>query len=259
MWTGSRIGTVFAIGGLGVALLAVGSGPAAASNNGQITFLAGVPVGQVRQIAASVNPPPVSEDPTKPAPTPPTLSGLLDIYNGTNLIANDVRAGTLVTVRVPTGNRTINVYADGQVPGTSRALLTKSGVQVNATVVQTMAIGLNRGGGALRAEVFRNQFPVAPGAGNAWVVFRNIGAMAAVDVRLGGQVAFRGLQNSQQAINAWIPGAAAIRVLGGSGRNTTLVRNDNYSVRGGRVNIVYVWGSENAGNVRLTTQLADIG
>lgn len=259
MRTGRRLGTVLAIGGLGVALLAVDSGPAAAANNGQITFLAGVPVGQVRQIAASVNPPPEPEDPTQPAPAPPTLSGLLDIYNGANLIANDVRAGTLVTVRVPTGNRTINVYADGQVPGTSRALLTKSGVQVSSTVIQTMAIGLNRGGRALRAEVFRNQFPVAPGAGNAWVVFRNIGATAAVDVRLGGQVAFRGLQNAQQAINAWLPGSAAIRVLGGSNRNTTLVRNDNYSVRGGRVNIVYIWGSESAGNVRLTTQLADIG
>jgi hypothetical protein len=259
MWAGSRIGTALAIGGVGMALLAVASGPASASSNGQVTFLSGVPVAQVRQIANSVNPPPAPVDPAKPAPAPPTLSGLLDIYNGTNLIANDVRAGTLVTVRVPTGNRTINVYADGQVPGTSRALLTKSGVQVNTTVVQTMAIGLNRGGGALRAEVFRNQFPLAPGAGNAWLVARNIGATAAVDVRVGGQVAFRGLQNSQRAVITRQPGAAAIRIMGGSGRNTTLARNDNFTVRGGRVNIIYIWGSESAGNVRLTTQLADIG
>ena len=259
MWTGSRIGTALAIGGLGVALLAIESGPAAAANNGQLTFVAGVPVAQVRQVALAVNPPPAPVDPTKPAPAPPALSGLLDIYNGTNLIANDVRAGAVVTVRVPTGNRTINVYADGQVPGTSRALLTKSGVQVNATVVQTMAIGLNRGGRALRAEVFRNQFPIAPGAGNAWLVVRNIAATAAVDVRVGGQVSFRGLQNSQQAVITRQPGAAAIRIMGGSGRNTTLARNDNFTVRGGRVNILYIWGSETAGNVRLTTQLADIG
>jgi len=259
MWAGSRVGIALAIGGLGIALVAVESGPAAASSNGQVTFMAGVPVAQVRQIALAVNPPPVSEDPTQPAPTPPTLSGLLDIYNGSNLIANNVRAGELVTVRVPTGNRTINVYADGQVPGTSRALLTKSGVQVNTSVVQTMAIGLNRGGRALRAEVFRNQFPIAPGAGNAWLVVRNIAATAAVDVRVGGQVAFRGLQNAQQAVITRAPGAAAIRIMGGSGRNTTLARNDNFTVRGGRVNILYIWGSETAGNVRLSTQLADIG
>lgn len=259
MRTRSRVGAAIAIGGLGIALLVFEPGPAAAANNGQLTFVAGVPVAQVRQIALEVNPPPAPEDPTTPAPAPPALSGLLDVYSGTTLIADDVRAGTVTTVRLPTGNRTINVYADGQVPGTSRALLTKSGVQVTATVVQTMAVGLNRGGRALRAEVFRNQFPIAPGAGNAWLVVRNIASTAAVDVRVGGQVAFRGLQNAQQAVITRQPGAAAIRVMGGSGRNTTLARNDNFTVRGGRVNILYIWGSEAADNVRLTTQLADIG
>lgn len=254
-----------------IALTAVGAftatagavSPAAAAQQGTLDLFNAVPAPVVRTLAPELPVTQTTTDPITGSSSTVTVgskpvSGLLDIYDGKKLIANNVKPGAFKSLKLSVGAHTINVYADGYEPGTGTTLISIRDVKVNTGPTPTLALRLNRTGTKMSSQTFANAPAVSPGGGNGWLVVRNLAATGPLDVTVNSKQLFADLANGRQAVSALPANQYTVAFRGGPGKKKVLAKATGVKVAPTKAAIVYVWGSAAAGVVKASVQTTTI-
>jgi len=159
----------------------------------------------------------------------------VDVYaNGERLI-DDFQPGTLTDpLQLPAGSYDLALYAADAPDASGDPLLSADGVAVPAGANATVVAHLTADGQPALTP-FVNDVTAVP-AGQARVTVRHTAAAPAVDVRAGGAVVVPGLEN---------PDEASLTVAAGT--STVAIGPADLALAEGTTNIVYAWGSEDAG------------
>ncbi|CAB5039979.1 MAG: DUF4397 domain-containing protein [Actinobacteria bacterium] len=184
----------------------------------------------------------------------PTGSGadVVDVYAGDALLIDNFTPGTLKTLEVPAGTYDLGVYADGETPAADTPVLEAKGVAVPAGANATVTANLTAAG-APALNVFINDTSKTA-AGQARVTVRHIAAAPAVDVRVNGNVAFSDLTNPNE-VKTDLAAASYQADVVLAGTDTVAIGPATLDLAEGTNTIVYAWGSAEAGNLALATQV----
>jgi hypothetical protein len=186
----------------------------------------------------------------------PTGSGadVVDVYAGDALLIDNFTPGTLKTLEVPSGTYDLGVYADGKTPSADTPVLEAKDVAVPAGANATVTANLTATG-TPALNVFVND-TTKTAAGQARVTVRHIAAAPAVDVRVNGKVAFSDLTNPNEVKTDLAAGSYKADVVL-AGTDTVAIGPATLDLAEGTNTIVYAWGSAEAGNLALATQVID--
>ena len=176
----------------------------------------------------------------------------VDVYaNGQELIPN-FTPGTLAgPLDIPAGTYDLQVFPDGQAPGSGPPAIQAQGVQVPAGANATLAAHLDEAGNPKLTVFVNDTSPV--GAGKARVTVRHVAAVPAVDVRAGGAPVISGLTNpNEQSLVVDAGTIAADVTLAGTG--TVVLGRADLSLAEGTSTILRAWGSASQNNLALAVQ-----
>ena len=177
---------------------------------------------------------------------------VVDVYANGEMLIDDFTPGTLETVTVPAGSYDLAVFADGETPDGGTAVLEAAGVEVPAGINATVTANLDADGNPA-LNVFVNDTS-AIAAGGARLTVRHIAAAPAVDVLADGSVVFADLTNPNEDI-ADVPAGMYEAAVNLAGTDTTAIGPAPVDLAEGANTIVYAWGSAEAGNLALATQV----
>jgi hypothetical protein len=169
----------------------------------------------------------------------------VDVYaNGERLI-DDFQPGTLTDpLQLPAGSYDLALYAADAPDASGDPLLSADGVAVPAGANATVVAHLTAEGQPALTP-FVNDVTAVP-AGQARVTVRHTAAAPAVDVRAGGAVVVPGLENPDEASLTVAAGTVSADVVV-AGTSTVAIGPADLALAEGTTNIVYAWGSEDAG------------
>jgi hypothetical protein len=179
---------------------------------------------------------------------------VVDVYAGDAMLIDNFTPGSLETLTVPEGTYDLAVYADGEGPDGGTAVLEAAGVEVPGGANATVTANLDAEGNAA-LNVYVNDIS-AVAAGEARLTVRHIAAAPAVDVRADGAVIIENLVNPDEAIVA-VPAATYSADVVLAGTDTVALGPADLTLDEGTNTIVYAWGSAEAGNLALATQVID--
>ena len=179
---------------------------------------------------------------------------VVDVYAGDAMLIDNFTPGTLETLTVPAGTYDLAVFADGESPDGGTAVLEAAGVEVPAGANATVTANLDADG-APALNVYVNDISEVA-AGEARLTVRHIAAAPAVDVRADGSVIIENLVNPDEAIVAVPAGTYSADVVL-AGTDTVALGPADLTLDEGTNTIVYAWGSAEAGNLALATQVID--
>ena len=179
---------------------------------------------------------------------------VVDVYAGDSMLIDNFTPGSLETLTVPEGTYDLAVYADGEGPDGGTAVLEAAGVEVPAGANATVTANLDAEGNAALNVYVNDISEVA--AGEARLTVRHIAAAPAVDVRADGAVIIENLVNPEEAIVAVPAGTYSADVVL-QGTDTVALGPADLALDEGTNTIVYAWGSAEAGNLALATQVID--
>ena len=179
---------------------------------------------------------------------------VVDVYAGDAMLIDNFTPGTLETLTVPEGTYDLAVFADGEGPGNGTAVLEAAGVEVPAGANATVTANLDAEGNPALNVYVNDTSEVA--AGEARLTVRHIAAAPAVDVRADGAVIIENLVNPDEAIVAVPAGTYSADVVL-AGTDTVALGPADLTLDEGTNTIVYAWGSAEAGNLALATQVID--
>ena len=179
---------------------------------------------------------------------------VVDVYAGDAMLIDNFTPGSLETLMVPEGTYDLAVFADGEGPDGGTAVLEAAGVEVPAGANATVTANLDAEGNAALNVYVNDISQVA--AGEARLTVRHIAAAPAVDVRADGAVIIENLVNPDEAIVAVPAGTYSADVVL-AGTDTVALGPADLSLAEGTNTIVYAWGSAEAGNLALATQVID--
>lgn len=177
---------------------------------------------------------------------------VVDVYAGDALLIDNFTPGSLETLTVPAGSYDLGVYADGATPADSDAVLSAEGVEVPAGANATVTANLDADGNPA-LNVFVNDISEVA-AGDARLTVRHIAAAPAVDVRADGTAIVEGLVNPDEAVTDVPAGTYSADVVL-AGTDTVVLGPADLDLAEGTNTIVYAWGSAEAGNLALATQV----
>jgi hypothetical protein len=177
---------------------------------------------------------------------------IVDIYAGDALLIDNFTPGSLETLTVPAGSYDLGVYADGATPADSDAVLSATGVEVPAGANATVTANLDADGNPALNVYVNDISEVA--AGDARLTVRHIAAAPAVDVRADGTVLVSDLVNPDEAV-ADVPTGTYSADVVLAGTDTVVLGPADLDLAEGTNTIVYAWGSAEAGNLALATQV----
>lgn len=177
---------------------------------------------------------------------------VVDVYAGDSLLIDNFTPGSLETVTVPAGSYDLGVYADGATPADSDAVLSAMGVEVPAGANATVTANLDAEGNPA-LNVFVNDTGELA-AGDTRLTVRHIAAAPAVDVRADGSAVVEGLVNPDEAVLDIPAGTYSADVVL-AGTDTVVLGPADLDLMEGSNTIVYAWGSAEAGNLALATQV----
>lgn len=177
---------------------------------------------------------------------------IVDVYAGDALLIDNFTPGSLETLTVPAGSYDLGVYADGATPADSDAVLSAMGVEVPAGANATVTANLDAEGNPALNVYVNDISEVA--AGDARLTVRHIAAAPAVDVRADGTALINGLVNPDEAI-ADVPAGTYSADVVLAGTDTVVLGPADLDLAEGTNTIVYAWGSADAGNLALATQV----
>ena len=188
----------------------------------------------------------------------PQGASAVDIYIGQRQIIDDLAPGKLQTVQVPSGRADIVVMPSGERPGTTPALLTKSGADIDGGTNMTITANLDDAGKP-ELNVFTNKTRTV-GQGMGRLTIRHIADAPAIDVRSRGNTMFERVTNSESLDTGLRAGRYSLRVSETGVPRPPLTRTEveirnkpGRSDMGNNV-IVYVWGDSEQGRVRTAVQ-----
>ncbi len=169
----------------------------------------------------------------------------VDVYaNGQELIP-DFQPGTLTDeMSLPAGSYDLAIYPAGSDPATTQPAAKADDVNVPAGVNATVVAHLTAEGTPVLTP-FVNDVSMVP-AGQARVTVRHVAAAPAVDVRAGGAVVAPGLTNPNEATLTVPAGTVSADVVL-AGTSTVAIGPADLTLGEGTVNVVYAWGSSDAG------------
>jgi hypothetical protein len=169
----------------------------------------------------------------------------VDVYaNGQRLI-DDFQPGTLTDpLQLPAGSYDLALYPADAKDASGAPLLSATGVAVPAGANITVAAHLTADGKPALTP-FVNDVSAVP-AGQARVTVRHTAAAPAVDVRAGGTVVVPGLENPKEA-SLTVPAGTVSADVVLAGTSTVAIGPADLSLAEGSTNIVYAWGSKDAG------------
>ncbi len=177
---------------------------------------------------------------------------IVDVYAGDALLIDNFTPGSLETLTVPAGSYDLGVYADGATPADSDAVLSAMGVEVPAGANATVTANLDAEGNPALNVYVNDISEVA--AGDARLTVRHIAAAPAVDVRADGTALVTNLVNPDEAVADVPTGTYAADVVL-AGTDTVVLGPADLDLAEGTNTIVYAWGSADAGNLALATQV----
>jgi hypothetical protein len=179
----------------------------------------------------------------------------VDVYaNGQELIPN-FTPGTLAgPLDVPAGTYDLQVFPDGQAPGSGTPAIEASDVQVPAGANATVAAHLDEGGNPKLTVFVNDTSPV--GAGQARLTVRHLAAAPAVDVRAGGTPVITGLSNPNEQTLVTDAGTVSADVVL-AGTTQVALGPADITLAEGTSTIAYAWGSAQQGSLALATQTID--
>ncbi len=184
--------------------------------------------------------------------------GVVDVYAGRTLLADNLAPGQLTTVKVPGGTYNVVVLPNGGSPGTTAPLLSAPRTRVPAGANMTFTANLTAAGKPA-LNVFTNDTTTV-GRGKGRLTVRHIAAAPPVDVRTSGSVLLADLRNPRQANAGLNAGNYRLDVvLAGTrkvvlGPTTVTIRNKPGTGDMGTNTIVYVWGSAVDGSLKQAVQ-----
>ena len=179
---------------------------------------------------------------------------VVDVYAGDAMLIDNFTPGSLETLMVPEGTYDLAVFADGEGPGNGTAVLEAAGVEVPGGANATVTANLDAEGNPALNVYVNDISEVA--AGESRLTVRHIAAAPAVDVRADGAVIIENLVNPDEAIVAVPAGSYSADVVL-AGTDTVALGPADLSLAEGTNTIVYAWGSAEAGNLALATQVID--
>ena len=177
---------------------------------------------------------------------------IVDVYAGDALLIDNFTPGSLETLTVPAGSYDLGVYADGATPADSDAVLSAMGVEVPAGANATVTANLDAEGNPALNVYVNDISEVA--AGDARLTVRHIAAAPAVDVRADGTALINDLVNPDEAI-ADVQAGTYVADVVLAGTDTVVLGPADLDLAEGTNTIVYAWGSADAGNLALATQV----
>lgn len=177
---------------------------------------------------------------------------VVDVYAGDALLIDNFTPGTLETLTVPAGTYDLGVFADGDTPEGGTAVLSATGVEVPAGANATVTANLDADGNPALNVYVNDISQVAAGEGRLTV--RHIAAAPAVDVRADGAAIIEGLVNPDESVLS-VPAATYNVDVVLAGTDTVALGPVDLPVEEGANTIVYAWGSAEAGNLALATQV----
>lgn len=176
----------------------------------------------------------------------------VDVYvNGEEAIA-DFEPGTLTDpMMLAGGSYDIEIYADGDDPGTAEPALSAMGLEVPGGANLTLSAHLGEDGTPMLGAFVNDVSPTE--AGEARLTVRHAAAAPAVDVRAGGSPVIEGLTNpDEQVLNLAAGTVSADVVLAGT--EDVVLGPADVNLAEGTNTIVYAWGSAEEGNLDLAIQ-----
>ena len=179
---------------------------------------------------------------------------VVDVYAGDAMLIDNFTPGSLETLTVPEGTYDLAVFADGEGPGNGTAVLEAAGVEVPGGANATVTANLDAEGNPALNIYVNDISEVA--AGESRLTVRHIAAAPAVDVRADGAVIIENLVNPDEAIVAVPAGTYSADVVL-AGTDTVALGPADLTLDEGTNTIVYAWGSAEAGNLALATQVID--
>lgn len=179
---------------------------------------------------------------------------VVDVYAGDAMLIDNFTPGSLETLTVPEGTYDLAVFADGEGPGNGTAVLEAAGVEVPGGANATVTANLDAEGNPALNVYVNDISEVA--AGESRLTVRHIAAAPAVDVRADGAVIIENLVNPDEAIVTVPAGSYSADVVL-AGTDTVALGPADLSLAEGTNTIVYAWGSAEAGNLALATQVID--
>ena len=180
---------------------------------------------------------------------------VVDVYADGGRIMNNLKSGELKSMRVRPGTYDIEIYVDGERPKVDEPVLEIDRVTFLSGTCSTVTANLDEVG-IPTTNVFANCVARNP-VGEGRITVRHIAAAPAVDVLVGGNVAFGNLTNGAAATKRLAATTYAVtvnladsddRVLGPASLNITRPFNT----------IVYAWGSAAEGTLALKVQRVPI-
>jgi hypothetical protein len=177
---------------------------------------------------------------------------VVDVYAGDAMLIDNFTPGSLETLTVPAGTYDLAVFADGETPAGGTAVLEAAGVEVPAGANATVTANLSADGKPALNVFVNDTSEVAAGEGRLTV--RHIAAAPAVDVRADGNVIIENLVNPDEAVLS-VPAATYAADVVLAGTDTVAIGPADVDVAEGANTIVYAWGSAEAGNLALATQV----
>ncbi len=176
----------------------------------------------------------------------------VDVYaNGTEVIS-DFRPGQFSDpLQLPAGSYDLQVFANGEKPGTDQPAIEATDVKVTSGLDATVAAHLQENGNPALTVFANDTSPVT--AGDSRLTVRHVAAAPTVDVRADGSVLFEGLANPDGA-SADVPtgGYSADVVLAGS--DQVALGPADLKLAEGTQTIAYAWGSADDGTLQLASQ-----
>ncbi len=179
---------------------------------------------------------------------------VVDVYAGDAMLIDNFTPGSLETLTVPEGTYDLAVFADGETPDGGTAVLEAAGVEVPGGANATVTANLDADGNPALNVYVNDISEVA--AGESRLTVRHIAAAPAVDVRADGAVIIENLVNPDEAIVAVPAGTYSADVVL-AGTDTVALGPADLDLAEGTNTIVYAWGSAEAGNLALATQVID--
>jgi hypothetical protein len=169
----------------------------------------------------------------------------VDVYaNGERLI-DDFQPGTLTDpLQLPAGSYDLAVFAADAPDGSGTPLLSADSVAVPAGANATVVAHLAADGTPALMPFVNDVSPVA--AGEARVIVRHTAAAPAVDVRAGGTPVVTGLTNPGEE-SLTVPAGTVNADVTLAGTSTVAIGPADLTLAEGTTNIVYAWGSQDAG------------
>jgi hypothetical protein len=179
----------------------------------------------------------------------------VDVYaNGEELIP-DFEPGTLSDpLEIPAGSYDLQVFADGDDPGSADPAIEANGVEVPAGANASVVAHLDADGNPVLTPFVNDTSATAPG--EARVTVRHTAAAPAVDVRADGAVLFGDVTNPNEG-TADVPAGPYSADVALAGTEDVVIGPADLDLAEGTNTIVYAWGSAADDNLQLAVQSID--